>query len=238
MTEANTRERIELLSKVKTASQYFHVTNGGGPMSSNDALMAWATKDMERKAAIMSKRKEALEGFRQTNQKVTELLAKKPLQEWRSWTVAELKLIVAWKQGHSPKEPYNDSFKGMKKPALQQLFEDKYESAPDPIDSVWTDEMEAELNKLKSGEISDVYVDCGILRAMERDEEEITTRLKNKVPSSRMKILTNTFCSLTKRARRELLDELALMADVDDDDSVAEVNSDIFDEDESDNDFP
>ena len=179
----------------------------------------------------MTKRKDALVGFQRTTGKVTELLAKKSLENWRTWTVAELKLVVGWKQGHSPKEPYNESYKMLKKPALQQLYQEKYEAAPDPVDSMWTDDMEAELKRLESGEIQDIYIDYGLEQAMERDDEEIATRLGNKAPSRRMKILTTSFHSLAKQKRRDLLNELELLVDVDEEESIGDVDSGVFDDD-------
>ena len=205
-------------------------------MNSNDALIAYTQKDMLKRASEMSKKKAALQGFRETNQQVVKLLATKPQSEWRSWTVAELKLVIAWKQGHSPQEPFKDNFRTLKKPALQRLFLDKYESAPDPIDSVWTEENEEELKRLQSGEIEDISLECGIERGMDRDDDELTVRLKNKAPSRLIKILTCSFRSLVMNKRRALLDELALMVDVDEEESIADVNSGIFD-DSSDNDL-
>jgi hypothetical protein len=42
LTEPNTRERQDLLMEVSTAGGFFAVTNGGGPMNSNDAIIAYA----------------------------------------------------------------------------------------------------------------------------------------------------------------------------------------------------
>jgi hypothetical protein len=55
LTLPNTRERQDLLRDVATAGDFFRVTNGGGPMNSNDAIIAWAQKEMDDKAKQMEK---------------------------------------------------------------------------------------------------------------------------------------------------------------------------------------
>ena len=234
MTEPNTSERQELLAKVSTAGQFFQVTNGGGPMNSNNALIAYAMRDMEAKAAKMVKQKQALAGFGKTMEEVSTLLGKKPLSSWRTWTVTELKLFICWKQGHDPKAPFDDQYKGLKKPQLQALFESKYQSAPDPVDSIWSEEDETKLKKLQNGEVDDFFVECGLQRAMDRDDEEITIRLKVKPASRRTKIIRSIFQLLERTKRQHLLDELALMIDADEDGSSIGVDSGIFADDTDD----
>lgn len=57
LIKPNTQERQELLAKVGTTGQFFHVANGGGPMNSADALLAWARKDMHVKAIAMARKR-------------------------------------------------------------------------------------------------------------------------------------------------------------------------------------
>ena len=238
LTEPNTRERQELLAKVSTAGQFFHVTNGGGPMNSNDALLAWARKDMSAKATALAKKKDLLQGFRETTLKVASLFENKPEEQWKSWTVPEMKLVIGWKQGHSPKEPCDHVYRNMKKGVLSKLYEESYQHAPVPIHSVWTDENELELAKLKSGDVEDVSTECGFQRSLDLDDEELITRLKVKGARRRMKVIAIAFRSLTRQKRRDLLDEMSLLVDVEDSDSIGEVSSGIFDlEDDSDEEF-
>ena len=197
-------------------------------MNSTDALISWARKDMLKKATSLGKKKEVLQDFKATTLKVQELLETKPEGEWRTWTVPELKLVIGWKQGHVPKDPFNDAYKNMLKPQLKTLCEGKYQAAPDPIDSMWTEDNEEELAKLLAGEIEDVSVECGLVQALDRDDEEIMIRLKNKASNRKLKILTASFRSLPSRKRREFLDELSLMVDVDGEESIGSVDSDIF----------
>lgn len=229
MTEANTRERQDLLLKVKTAGQFFHVTNGGGPMNGTDALMAWTQKDMQAEATRMLKTKQSLDGFASTTRKVTELLGLKPETNWKTWTAAELKLVMCWKQGHSPQEPHNGMHKQTRKPGLQKLFEEKYLEAPDPVGSMWTEEMEEKLQRLQSGNIEDVHAECGLRRALDLDDEEITIRIKSKGPRRKAKIITDAFRSLGGRQKRQsVIDELSLLVGLDEEDSIAEADSGIF----------
>lgn len=205
-------------------------------MNSTDALLAWARKDIETKATAMAKKKISLQSFRSTTLKVTELLERKPEAEWKSWTAPELKLVLTWKQGHAPQEPHNEHFKNLRKGALQTLFAEKYKEAPDPIHSMWTEEMEEELEALQSGDLGDVSIEPGLVRALDVDDEEIIVRLRHKGPSRRMKIVAAAFRSLTERKRQALMDELTLLLTVGEDDSVAEADSCVFSDIESDDD--
>jgi hypothetical protein len=232
LTEPNTRERRDLLAKVSTAGQFFHVTNGGGPMNSNDALIAWGRKDTAKRVAALLKKKEALCAFQSTVRAVTALFERKPEAKWKLWTIPELKLVIGWKQGLTPKEPYNHPFKTSNKTQLQKLYSEEYCTAPDPVDATWTDEMENELDCLQKGEFEEVTLEEGLQRALDRDDEELLTRLKVKVASRRSNIITQAFCSLPKNKRQSLYNDLAMMVNTDDDElsMAGSLGSQLFDD--------
>jgi hypothetical protein len=234
LTEPNTSERRELLTQVKMAGQRFHITNGGGPLNSTDALVAFTQKMVAKKALALTKKKAGLQNFQETVDEVKSLLDKKLEDCWRDWTVKELKLFICWKQGHTPQDPYKDQYKNLAKRRLQQLYTEKYKDAPNPIDSIWTDEMENEFTKLENREDDELYVDVGIKRAMDRDDEELETRLKTKCPNRRAKLtsITKGFCSLPLQGRQDVFSELMLLVnDVDNEEIMQGAIGDVFDSD-------
>ena len=203
--------------KVATAGQYFRVTNGGGPMNSNDALIAWARKDMQSKADVLRKKREVLKQFAELADTVSKLFnnRRKPMTQWhKKWVVQDLKAVILWKQGPYPVAPYDQKLSGLSKGELQKLYEDTYELLQDPMPEAasWTDALQQELDRLESGEIEDFFVETGLQRAMDRDQEEIAMRLIS-VPSSRRKsaIIKAAFRSLPKQGQQNLAVELYLL---------------------------
>ena len=56
-TLPNTRERQDAIMSISTAGGWFHVTNGGGPMTSDDALIAFARKGGLKRVEELEKRR-------------------------------------------------------------------------------------------------------------------------------------------------------------------------------------
>ena len=173
-------------------------------MCSNDALIAWARKDMLAKADRLRKKRSSLAQFEKLTNDVNKLFnnKKKPLAQWQKrWAIQDLKNVITWKQGPYPVQPFNDQLSSLSKGELQQLYQDRYEALPDPLPeaSSWSDLMQRELDRLETGEIEDFETETGLKWAMERDEEEIAMRL-NDLPS-----IPNTFILPFSTMRTALL---------------------------------
>ena len=212
--------------KVASAGQYFRITNGGAPMNSNDALIAWARKDMMLRATEMRKEKAIYAHFGTVSRSAVSLLEtpKTSLRNWKKWTVSQLRTMITWKQGPTPLSPNDDKLSNLNKGALQMLWEMKYAPLPDPllVDESWTAEKEEELARLEAGRIKDFIVETGLQRAMDRDDEEITIRLKAVSDADRKtKIIIEGFKSLPKQQRQDVAIQLALLIDDDEEVDVA-----------------
>ncbi|CAB9520054.1 hypothetical protein SEMRO_1070_G237750.1 [Seminavis robusta] len=84
--------------------------------------------------------------------------------------------MIQWKQGPHPLAPYNDKVK-QKKADLLQLWQEKYAGLEAPAGGVWTEDDEAELERLGSGEITCFSKDVGIDRCIETEDDYLITRL-------------------------------------------------------------
>lgn len=101
--------------------------------------------------------------------------------------------VLAGSKGIHPKR-CNHTHRKLKKGALSKLHEELHQDAPAPIHhSVWKGENEAELAKLKSGDVEDALAQCRFQQSLDLDAEELTTRLKGKGPRRHMKVITVAF---------------------------------------------
>ncbi|CAB9528949.1 unknown protein [Seminavis robusta] len=83
VTEPNTRERQDAIMKVATASGWFHVTNGGAPMTCDDALIAFARKNQEKLAKELEKRKEQFDAHQELTVAAANVMSSKT--DCKSW---------------------------------------------------------------------------------------------------------------------------------------------------------
>ena len=205
-------------------------------MNSNDALIAYARKEMAAAGVKMQKEKDDLREYSVVCQQVEELFLTKPEESWdRRWTNSDLRLVIHWKQGPKPQPPLDHKLSGLLKPSLQALYRDTY-SIVEPNHSVWTVEKQAEMDRLLDGDIEDFYQEVGLQRALERDEEELAIRMRQLSSNRRASLISKAFRSLPMPKRQSVADDLALLIDVEEDESIGEANSDVFDDDCSDDD--
>jgi len=171
VTEPNTRERQDALTEVSTAGQFFQVTGGGGPGNSSDVLIARARKRILVDSEKLQKKKEAYETFATIEAEGRAILeSSKPFAQW---TVPDLRAVLRWKQGLTP--PSDEKVYAMNKPPLKTLYATKYAEI-DPVPMQWTDGMEVELQRLKTGEI-DLYMHTELKRAFEREDEYLLRKM-------------------------------------------------------------
>jgi hypothetical protein len=213
ITQPNTRERQDLLMNVSTAGHFFQVTNGGGPMNSNGALIAWARKDMVAKSDEMRKQKQALIDFRDTTAALAlQLLGneRKPQAQWKAkWLKADLKVMIDFKRGPSPCRDDDEKLYDYNLKKLRELYEMKYlnRNIPTPDQYEWTSTMDAELQRLESGVVEDVIRDTALYSAIERDNEYLVTRLRC-LHSARLKHVLSMLLDALPIDKEEALLEL------------------------------
>ncbi|CAB9531097.1 unknown protein [Seminavis robusta] len=176
ITEPNSRERQEAIQKVgtSTAGGWFHVTNGGAPMTCDDALIAFARKDQEKQARELEKKKEKWESFQEVTAAAQQVLQQK--KDSKAWKKADLQVAIQFKQGPIPTEPHNEKV-SVNKPQLLALWNAKYKDMPEPTVEEWTEEDDSMLESLYAGEIVDFDRDVGLQRCWETEEDAIALRL-------------------------------------------------------------
>ena len=83
------------------------------------------------------------------------------------------------------------------------VYRDKFNAGEFPS-AEWTDEDEAELVRLESGDIGHLDRSSLMMRAFEREEESLSTRLNN-LPRER---ITNILLSINLTVLEEVIDRL------------------------------
>ena len=204
VTLPNTRERQDLLMSVATAGGWFKVTNGGGPMNSNDALIAMARKKMFKDADELQKVKETCEQHAENEEAALAIIAAKP--NYKDWLVAELRSVLKWRQGPSP--PQTEKISSMAKALLRRLYVDKYKDVDLVSRREWTEEDDAMLEKLRGGEVLDIYNNTALKNSMERNDECLRMRLQNLGERRRNSIIHSVISELTDEEKEKFLDGL------------------------------
>jgi len=222
ITAPNTRERQDAIMNAATdAWPWFQVTNGGGPMNSNDALIAWARKSSTEKYLKLAKRKERYHEYAILEEEVSALISAKPNS--KKWTVPDLKAVLTWLQGPFPTEPNDEKLSNLTKNPLAKLYADKYINVPHQFGKcVWTSEMENELSRLKRADISDLINDTKLGRAIEHDNEFLQSRLTGLDPCCCKLIICNALASLPAQEKAHVVASLQEAVAEDVDDSVNE----------------
>ncbi|CAB9523296.1 unknown protein [Seminavis robusta] len=206
VTVPNTRERQDAIQSCSTAGGWFQATNGGAPMTCDDALIAYARKDMLVRAEEMEKRKKS------TNKRVTvDSGVKKIVDSKRShkeWLKPELQTMIKWKQGLHPTAPYNDSVQ-KKKQELVTLWETKYQHLEvNNDDDGWTSDDSEELQRLRDGTIFDFDADVGLNNCFDNEDEFLSTSLLTIDKARRRKVLLGVFQSMDKDESDDIVAEI------------------------------
>lgn len=193
VTEPNTRKRQDAIMSILTAGGWFHVTNGGGPMNCDDALIAYARKEMLKRAAELETRKQGCSKTDTAATAVSKIV--KDGNDYTKWKRGELQTMIRWKQGPNPVPPNNDNV-NQNKPILLQLWKDKYQAMEAPEIIGWDSDDEDEMQRLLNGDIYHFEDDVGLTRCMDTEDEGIATRLLAVGKTRREKILLNVLKSI------------------------------------------
>lgn len=176
LTEKHTKERQDALSKANTASYHFHAT-GGDTLNGDDFF--FALKRQENRATI--DKLQAEKAKRDAMMKL-ERDAKTTMDDFKveekgvnHLTTAQLKPLLRWKlQG--------GAVKGKRSDLIQQWNELPVPPTAQP----WTDEEEANLNRIRSG---DIALEDTILHAeLTRDANAFTANIQHLSPGTFEKV--------------------------------------------------
>jgi hypothetical protein len=204
VTLPQTRERQELLTKATRAGDWFQVTNGGGPMNCSDALLGIIMKNWDEELEKLVQKQDDCLKLVEKKKAADAVLANEE-RPYASWRMDEFKTMVIWKQGLKPL-PTGEGVSGKNKKQLKTLWERSYSSMEPPTDE-WTDEDEARLACLNTGDISieesAIYGD-----AIEANNEFISGRLKTISQVHRKDVLANLFRGLLDYEKESLLEYL------------------------------
>lgn len=167
-------------------------------MNSNDALIAWARKDMLARVDAMKKKKLALEEFRDTIAATALELTnnpRKPVSQWKTkWLKADLKVMIEFKRGPFPAKEDSEKLYELTIKQLRELYASKYHDCEVPTEDqyTWTASMDDDLKRLEDGIVEDVLQDTALYRAIERDDEYLVTRLHTSLRATKTRYLYAT----------------------------------------------
>ena len=182
-TIPNSRARQDAIMAASTAGGFFHATNGGCPMTCDDALLAYSRKNMQGRAKEFEKRKK-------DNEAAIKLFADASLILTKDkWTKPDYQVMIKWKQlaavGLGDGD-YEDNI-SQNKPQLKKLWEEKYVMLPDPPAPSWTEADEAALEAMEQGEVTDFLVDTGIKQCQDTEDDYLVGRLLRGIGTERRK---------------------------------------------------
>lgn len=200
--EPNTRARQDQLAKAKTAGQFFKLTMGGDILNSSDYLIGLARKGMKKDAEALEKQKKAIQAYEKVAEAAETIVFSKP---YPRWTAKDFKIAIKFKQGLKAPDDrkWNQS---AKLSTLKDFYETHYKRRPrlGPDQMNWTEEDEAKLNRLKSGEISSVDETTMYGRCLEARKHYLVQRVGNLSPQSRLEVLEELLRLLSHEEKNKL----------------------------------
>ena len=144
LTVPFSKERIEILSKAKTAGQHFHAT-GGAMLNSTDFFKSKALIQRREEIKSMEAQKKKRQKDYKNQEAARALIAKKGedlgIHNAEKFNAEDVKVLVRWKMGVVPAQKKGD-------------LVIKYSKAPPPkVALPWTDADEEKLQSLKTDDI-------------------------------------------------------------------------------------
>ena len=149
---------------------------------------------MSEDAAVLAKRKEASAEWQASKQLGEAVLQTKGVSRYKNWRKDETRSIIIWMLGADVPGGITVLPTSASKAAHTKFYEDhckeKLESGDYPV-AAWTDDDEAELERLESGDVGNLD-ETGLMKeAFEREEEFLRTRLSI-LPAQRVKAILST----------------------------------------------
>jgi hypothetical protein len=201
-TVANTRERQDLLEKVSTSGQFFQVTSGGAVLNSADMLLARERKHMRKEAEEQERLKESKLAY----SKAMEVAKKVFTKKYKKWTIADYKVAITYKRGPSPPKDEAVALSGKSAQFLKRLYERKYKGARRPTTGTkWTSEEEARLQKCIRGDIDSVKEPQIYGRALETQNQFLSTKLETMSTIRRRDVLAKLFGGLADDEKKDIV---------------------------------
>ncbi|CAB9516025.1 hypothetical protein SEMRO_756_G197690.1 [Seminavis robusta] len=205
ITIPNSRERQDAIMKISTAGGWFQVTNGGAPMTCDDALIAYARKDMIKEAEELEKKKQQCSTGDDVAMEAAKIL--EAGKDYKDWLKGELQVMIQWKQGPNPLTPFDDKVK-QNKPLLVKLWEEKYAAIEASTEDVWTNDDEAKLAQLQAGEINCFSKDVGLERCIETEDDYLVKRLLTIGPKRRQKVVVGVLNAIEQEEADDIVSNI------------------------------
>jgi hypothetical protein len=184
-TEPSTRERQDLLMKCARAGHFFEITDGGGVLNSADMLLSRERREMLVRAEELEKTKKRLENYTETCQDAAKLFNNKP---YKNWLKDDFKVAFKYKQGPNPPKG-ETAISTWGKGKLKKCYEQKYKNKTrESRWKGWTEKQQAELERLKRGDIESVKETMIYGRALQTQIDYLVARIQTVSAESRMKV--------------------------------------------------
>jgi hypothetical protein len=183
-TEPSTRERQDLLMKCSRAGHFFEITDGGGVLNSADMLLSRERKEMLVRAEELEKTKKRLENYTETCEDAVKVFNK----PYKNWLKEDFKVAFKYKQGPNPPKG-EAAISTWGKGKLKKWYDQKYKNKTrESRWEGWTEKQQAELERLKRGDIESVKETMIYGRALQTQIDYLVARMRTISVESRMKV--------------------------------------------------
>jgi hypothetical protein len=210
-TAPNTREHQDNLEKVATAGQFFAVTGGGGVLNQADFLIAAERKRMRGEGEELEKVKKNVVDFHE-RKRIPRKACTVYKKGYENWKKDDFQIAIQFRRGPNPAKGVKPLSK-LQSAGLKREYEKNHFGNPGRKWKPWSPKQEAELQRLLSGEISSLEETVIYGRALEAQNEFLSTKLQVCSRPRRLQVLGTLFETLTEEEKedlRNLLDDNAI----------------------------
>jgi hypothetical protein len=171
--------------KCTRAGHFFEITDGGGVLNSADMLLSRERKEMLARAEELEKTKKRLENYTETCEDAVKVFNNKP---YKNWLKDDFKVALKYKQGPNPPKG-ETAISTWGKGKLKKCYEQKYKNKTRASRwKGWTEKQQAELERLKRGDIESVKETMIYGRALQTQIDYLVARIQTVSAESRMKV--------------------------------------------------
>jgi hypothetical protein len=198
-TEPNTEERRALLKKARYAGDYFHITGGGGVVNTADMLLALEQKEMAKTVILVEKKKKDLAKFAEIR-----LEAKKVfLIEYSKWRKSHFQTAIKYKLGPEKAFERGNGISQKKQDELKQWYERDFKGKKGAQNRQrWKRADEANLQRLKRGEVTTMEETAIFGRSLSAQNEFIGTKLLTMSQERYEQLYSYVYANMSEEKRR------------------------------------
>jgi hypothetical protein len=184
-TEPSTRERQDLLMKCARAGHFFEITDGDGVLNSGDMLPSREWREMLVRAGELEKTKKHLENYTETCEDAVKVFNNKP---YKNRLKNDFKVAFKYKQGPNPPKG-ETAISTWGKGKLKKCYEQKCKNKTRVSWwKGWTKKQQAELERLKRGDIESEKETMIYGRALQTQIDYLVARMQTASAESRSKV--------------------------------------------------